>query len=118
MTTTAQTVYFVPQAKIISNITNANPAIVTTTSAHHYNDGLYIRISVPTSQQIGMPYINNQLFYITVLSSDTFSINVDTSRLDPFIPSLLQSIQSIPVAERSNTLVNAERNGLPPIAGT
>ena len=114
MTTTASNVFFVPSARIIQSITQANPAVVTTTQPHGYDQGLYVRIDLPG--KFGMRQLNFQVFLITVLSPTTFSIPINTTNFDAFTTSgQKQSPQAIPVAEVALTLENAEKNGLPPI---
>jgi hypothetical protein len=104
--------FFVPEARLIQNITNANPGVVTTTVPHGYLDGLLVRIVLPGN--FGMNVINDEVFTITVLSPTTFSLNIDTSNLDPFTSILSkQAAQSIPVAEVAETLLMAVKNGLP-----
>lgn len=107
--------FFVPNRQIIDSITNANPGVVTTTQDHGYLTGLFVRLTFPVS--FGMPNVNNQVFEITVLSSNTFSIPVNTTNFAPFaIINSLQSPQVIPVAEEAFSLSQAvENNGnIPP----
>lgn len=106
-----------PLRRNISNITQANPGVVTTTINHGYHDGLYIRFYFPAN--FGMPQLNGNVYLITVLSPDTFSINENTSNFDAFtLFSTSQTPQVIPVAEVAETLVNRERNTLTPISGS
>ena len=61
--------------KAISNITNANPAVVTAT-AHGFVTGNLISIADVT----GMTEVNGNSYIITVLTPDTFELNgVDSS---------------------------------------
>lgn len=102
--------------RVVSAITQASPAVVTTTTNHNYKDGLYVRFYFP--EDFGMSLLNGQVFLITVLSSNTFSIPIDTTAMDAFsVPmNSAQSPQVIPVGEISGTLINAERNTLSPQA--
>jgi hypothetical protein len=65
---------------------------------------------------MGMRELNGQLYYINVLSPNTFSVPVDTSNFVSFNPSATSQVpQVIPVGEESNTLEFAVQNGLTPI---
>lgn len=100
---------FIPNRQIIQSITNAYPAVVTTTAPHGYHDGLYVRLVYPIAD--GMQQIQGQVFLITILSPTTFSIPVDTRNFDSFaLNSAEQSPQVIPVGEVALTLVNAVIN--------
>lgn len=101
--------YFVPNRQNISSISQSNPAVVTTTQDNGYHDGLFVRLNYPLS--FGMNQLIGQVFQITILSSTTFSIDVDTRNFDAFtIANTLQTAQVIPVGEIATTLVNAVIN--------
>ena len=108
-----------PTSQIITNITNANPGVVTTSQPHGFLDGLYVRIDMfPDPSLFGMTQVNNQAYLITVIDSTSFSIDVDTRNFDTFIAETdPQSPQAIPVGEVALTLNNLERNTLTPIGG-
>jgi hypothetical protein len=108
-----------PQARIITNITPANPGVVTTSQPHGFFDKLFVRIDLgPKPNTFGMYQVANQVYSITVLSDTTFSINTDTSAYDTFVYSTNpQSPQCIPGGEEASTLKNSERNTLTPIGG-
>lgn len=55
----------------ISGVTNANPGVVTTSSAHGYVDGDIVQIQ----DIVGMTEINDRVFTINVLTSTTFELN-------------------------------------------
>lgn len=83
---------FTPTLSYISDITNASPAVVTTSSDHGLYTGNVVRLVVP--QAFGMSQLDGKQISVTVLSSDSFScqysqvptsINVDSSNFDPFI---------------------------------
>ena len=80
---------FVPCRQIISSITQANPAVVTTTQPHGYLEGLFVRIDIPYPGS--MQQLNNNQYLINVLSSNTFSIDVDSTGFDAFTMSAAQS---------------------------
>lgn len=78
---------FQPAMRIITNITNANPAVITTSFANQFKSGTIVRIVMPFEHGYypwGMAQINNQQETIEVISSTTFFIDIDTSRYDPF----------------------------------
>ena len=108
-----------PTSKVITNITKANPGVVTTSQSHGFLDGLYVRIDMqPIPSLFGMTQVNGQIYLITVLSPTTFSLNSDTSNFDSFIAvTVPQAPQAIPVAEVATTLRNAEQNTLTPYGG-
>jgi len=107
---------FQPAMRVITDITNAFPAVVTTSFAHQYSTGLIIRIILPTGW--GMPEINQQSSDITVIDATTFSINIDTTFYTPFTtpvvdPYDLQNPQAIPIGEINSTVYLATKNVLP-----
>lgn len=107
---------FQPAMRIISSITNENPASVTTTLDHDYLTGEIVRLIVP--QGFGMTQINNLTGTITLTGSTTFLIDIDTTFFDVFsVPSPLPMAytcpQVIPVGEVSSILSGATKNVLP-----
>lgn len=103
-----------PISNSIASITNSNPGVVTTTSDHGYQDGLYVRLNITAAD--GMPQVNRNVYLATILSSTTFSIGIDTTNFDSFaVNSTSQVSQVIPVGEVATTLKNAERNALSPV---
>lgn len=105
---------FQPAMRLIAAITNANPAVVTTTFAHLYLTGLIVRLDLPPA--VGMPQANGMTGTITALSPTTFSINIDTTLFTPFaIPSMPDPhtdicAQVVPVGEVNGSLVQAVQN--------
>lgn len=74
---------FIPKRRLISGITNAQIPTVTTTEDHEYNVGDTVRIIVPIS--FGM-YINFlKTMIISVPTSNTFTMDLDTSLLGSFV---------------------------------
>lgn len=105
-----------PAMRIISAITNANPAQVTTTFAHNYQTNLIVRINIPS--HFGMQQINQLQGTITVNSTTTFLIDIDTTHFDVFstpanYPYSYQSATVVPVGEDNSTLLQATNNVLP-----
>jgi len=104
--------------RLISDITNAENALVTTTFAHQYLDGLIVRLIVP--KVYGMTQANNLTGTITVASPTTFTINIDTRSFDVFTypgptppPGTRTPSQVIPVGGINSNLYNAVHNALP-----
>lgn len=114
---------FQPAMRVITNITNAVMAEVTTMYNHLYHDGLIVRIDVPPAD--GMSQINQQTGQIVVTSPNTFLISIDTSHYDAFIipedinnpglppPGAQVCAVAVPVGESNNQLIQATRNVLP-----
>lgn len=108
---------FQPAMRIISAITNANPAAVTTTIDHDYLDGLIVRLVIPDG--FGMTQADSLTGSITVTGETTFTINIDTSGFDAFaspspIPDAYTCAQVIPVGEGTlltNVTTNVSRSG-------
>lgn len=101
--------YFVPASQQVTAITRANPGVVTTADAHGYADGLYVRFFFPIN--FGMMELNGNVYKVTVLTSDTFSIDQNTTTFTAFDSSPTTQVpQVIPIAEISSTLENAEKN--------
>lgn len=104
---------FQPAMRQIAAITNANPAIVTTTFNHNYLTGTIIRLDINPGS--GMAQANQLFAPIIRLSPTTFSIAIDTTQMDPFVvPSPnLQPSQTIAIGEVALQLNAAEYNVLP-----
>jgi hypothetical protein len=69
--------------RVISSITNANPAVVTTTTNHQYITGMIVRLNIPKG--FGLEQANQKYGQITVLTDTTYSIDIDTTLMDPFL---------------------------------
>lgn len=104
---------FQPAMRLISNITKAYQAVVTTTFDHDYHDGQIIRIYVP--KEYGMYQIDKKRGPITVLSSDTFRMDIDTRNYDSFLapstpPHVSYTAQCVPIGNLLNRYNVAIRN--------
>src|SRR5574337_1025487 len=102
-----------PAMRIISTITNSDPAIVTTTFDHNYIDGIIVRLIVPDGY--GMTQANNLTGTIVVTSPTTFTIDINTTLFDAFtIPMVYpldeQYSQVVPIGEVNETLEAATQN--------
>jgi len=107
---------FQPAMRIISGITNAFPAVVTTSFAHQFSDGLIVRLVFPLN--FGMEQAHKMKGEVTVLSATTFSVPIDTTLFTPFVvpgtfPFSYQSAHVVPVAEENSSIEQATRNVLP-----
>lgn len=114
---------FQPAMRVITAITNAQMAEVTTMYNHNYHDGLVVRIDVPNAD--GMFQINQQTGVIAVTSPNTFLISIDTTFYDAFIipedvnnpglppPGVQVCAFAVPIGESNNQLSQATRNVLP-----
>lgn len=105
-----------PAMRMISAISNATHAAVTTTFDHNYSSGLIVRMYVP--KWYGMTQINKKDGIITVTGSTTFTIDIDSMAYDSFsIPSgtpwyVNTFAMVVPVGEINSSLQQATRNVL------
>lgn len=104
---------FQPAMRIISTITNSNPATVTTTIDHDYISGEIVRLIIPKG--FGMPQADKKYGEITVTGTDTFTIDIDTTHFDPFsppspLPDAFTCAQTIPIGEVASILSGATKN--------
>jgi hypothetical protein len=100
--------------RVISSITNAPQAVVTTTIPHQYITGALVRFNITAYH--GMPQLNQQVGEVTVLTDTTFSVNIDTTSYQPFsLPTMSKYTcsQVIPIGEDNSILTAATRNVLP-----
>lgn len=124
-------VYTWPMRQILS-ISNSNPAIIVTTfdginpGANDYISGLIARLYVPF--YCVMTQANQLVGEITIIDPDTFSIDIDSTLFDvfvPFVPPTLplqpgaeyQPPQVVIIGENSAMLRGAVKNILRPMAG-
>lgn len=103
--------------RLITAITQSNPAVVTTSFAHQYVSGTIVRLDIP--QADGMQQANQFFGPINVLSTTTFSIPLDTTNFDPFAipvspPFYVNTCaQAVPIGEVTPILTAAVQNVLP-----
>lgn len=104
---------FQPAMRIITAITNSNPAVVTTSFNHQYISGTIVRLDIPIG--FGMQQMNQLYAPIVVLSPTTFSIAIDSTQFDAFVVpgGNLQYAQSVAIGEISQILTAAVQNVLP-----
>ena len=77
------TTIFIPFYSLISNITQAQQAIVTFTADHSFTLFEWISFRIPPTN--GMIQLNNQKALIVALSPTTVTIDLDTLQFFPFI---------------------------------
>ena len=96
---------WLPQQKTIASITNANPAVITTTTDHGYSTGFNVRVFFPytASNVFGMEQIAEQTGTITVLSPTSFSITIDTRGYPAFTQGTREKAQVIPISQYQNS---------------
>lgn len=107
---------FQPAMRIIATVSSGFPCTVTTTFAHNYITGMIVRLNIPP--QFGLSQANGKQSPIIVTSDTTFTMNIDTTFMDPYVPSSTfpfsqQYGQVTPVGELNETLLGATRNVLP-----
>jgi hypothetical protein len=103
-----------PALRFIANVTNANPALVTTTIPHLYASGIIARLYIP--QDFGM-YQADQLFgAIIVINATQFTIAIDTSTFDVYNNpgnNLARAAMVVPIGEITADFSSAFTNTLP-----
>lgn len=72
-----------PAMRIISTITQANPAVITTTFDHDYLTGEIVRLYIPRGW--GMRQANGLKGTVTVTGDDTFEVDIDTTDFDAYV---------------------------------
>jgi len=95
-----------PKKRVISAISQANPAIVRTLVDHGYTTGQTVRMNIPSTN--GMTQLNGQLVTVTNVDAATFTINVNTTGYTAFnfpLPAIspYTPAQVIPVGETANS---------------
>lgn len=100
---------FQPAMRIISSISNSNPAIIVTTFAHQYYSKTIVRLLIPVEDE--MVEADELFGEITVIDAVTFSIPINTTLFTPFVNNL--PAQVVPIGENSDTLIAATQNILP-----
>lgn len=105
-----------PAMRLISSITNATAATVTTTFDHDYVDGTIVRFDIPPA--CGMQQLDQQTAPIVVTGLTTFTIPIDTTLYAVFsVPAGLGPFinvcpQVVPIGSENNTLEPAVVNQL------
>lgn len=102
-----------PALRQVSDIVKGNPTHVETTFAHSYLTGTIVRMYVP--KEWGMEQIDLQKGIITVTSTTTFTIDINSTGYDAFVTpdTPVQYAFVIPIGEVPEMLTAAVRNVLP-----
>lgn len=108
---------YLPAMRIIANITNGKPAIVTTSFSNSYISGEIVRIVMPFVHGYstwGMQQINNQTGTIEVIDDTNFYIDIDTTVYEPFVSFTAgpQRPCVVPIGEINSMLEAATKNVL------
>ena len=105
---------FKPAIRLISAITNANPALVTTTFAHLYATGIIARLYIPSD--FGMTQADQLFGAITVVNATQFTIAIDTTLFDFYSnpgTNLQRTAIVVPMGEITSSLLTPFVNTLP-----
>lgn len=100
---------FQPALRLVSDISNSNPAIVVTTFDNQYKTGTIVRLHIPPG--IGMQQADGLTGTIRVIVPTIFEMDIDTTNFDPLLSPI--GAQVIPVGEVSSMLTAATQNVLP-----
>lgn len=97
---------FLPARRVISAITQANPAVITTTIDHGFSVDEVIRIKVPSA--FGMTQMDNLQGTITAVTASTITVNIDASAFTAFAWPATATVpithaQVIPMGTESST---------------
>jgi hypothetical protein len=81
--------------QVIASITQSFPMVVTTVNNHNYVAGVKVKFLIP--HLFGMQQLNNLRGQVTNLTSNTLTINIDSTKFDAFsYPSPLPNAYSSP----------------------
>lgn len=95
--------------RTISSITQAYPAVLTTSADHEYPAGVNVTFLIPI--QFGMTQLNGQNIQVLSVTANTLTLNVDTSNYTPFAyPSPLPDAYTPP-----SVIPNSSGKYLPPL---
>lgn len=95
--------------KTILSISNAYPMVVTTSEDHNYVAGMMVTFLIPT--QFGMPQLNGLNVQVLSVTSNTLSINLDSTGFGVFAyPSPLPNAYTPP-----SVIPNSSGPYLPPL---
>lgn len=104
---------FQPAMRIVTAITQAGQAAVTTSFDHDYVDGTIVRFHIPPV--FGMYQLDTLYSELTVTGPTTFTVDIATLNFDPFVVpgGTTQYAQVTAIGENNSTLAAAEQNILP-----
>lgn len=110
---------FQPAYRLITAISNARRASITTSFDHDFYTGTVVRLMIPDAT--GMGAINQSQGTVTVTSPTTFTIDIDTTYVNAFaIPTVFMSSDPhvdicalvVPIGEDNSILYAATQNVL------
>ena len=104
---------YAPAMRAILSISNAFPAVVVTTldgttpAVNGYISGTIVRLDIPPG--FGMTQVNQMFGTISVINTTSFSIDIDTTKFDPYVvPMNAQQFgQCVPIGEVNELLTAA-----------
>ena len=103
-----------PAMRIVTAITQSNPAQITTSFAHQYASGIIVRLDIPLAngmqQLVGTSFLPIT-YPITVTGITTFTIPVDSTSFQAFVNT--ECCPVVPVGELNSQLTSATQNVLP-----
>jgi len=109
---------FYPQTRVISAISQATSGVVRTLVDHAYTVGQKVKFSIPSGS--GMVELDGQTATITAVTTDTFTINIDTSGYTayafpiytavPYTPAQVMPIGMAATSTYANSLDDATLN--------
>ncbi len=85
---------FYPQRALINALTNATQAVTTFTADHDFTLGEVVSFRV--TSDFGMFQINQKKGIVLALTSDTITVDIDSSSWDPFDFSLIDTVGTTP----------------------
>lgn len=95
--------------RVILSVTQAYPAVLTTTVDHHYVAGMMVTFFIPSP--FGMVQLNGQNIQVLSVTNNTLTLNVDTRNYTPFsYPSPLPEAYTNP-----SVIPNSSGMYLPPL---
>jgi len=74
---------FQPRRRLISAVTNATQAVVTTTEDHGYDVAQHVRILVPSIYGMSVEYRTATI--VAIPATDQFTVDLDTSALNAYV---------------------------------
>lgn len=110
---------FQPAYRLITSISNATNAVITTSFDHDFVTGLVVRLMIP--EATGMSPINQLFGTVTYIDATSFSIAIDTNKAGTFaIPTSTMSSDprvdicalAVPIGSDNSLISAATRNVL------
>jgi hypothetical protein len=97
------------RTQTIDSITQVFPAVLTTVDDHGYQAGINVTFLIPN--QFGMTQLNGQNVQVISVTSNSLTLNIDTSNYTPFAyPSPLPEAYTPP-----SVIPNSSGKYLPPL---